>query len=145
MVISGAFEGLCALAIAIAGGIYLIGQVKENARKNEKDIKDIKEMMSEFQKSMMDLLAKSMDDVKQMIDKEKDHSRENLSREVSHIKDILNITANETRADIQRLEQRQAESNRVKERLAIAENSLKSLHHRLDIDPPNLLPREDEN
>lgn len=41
--LSGLIEGGAALFIAIAGGIFIIGQIRENARKNEKDISDIKE------------------------------------------------------------------------------------------------------
>ena len=81
---------------------------------------------------------KNMSDMKSLIDASKDHQRDSLNREISHIKDLIAITSNETREDIKRLEARQAESNRVKERLAIAENSLKSLHKRLDVEPPFL-------
>ena len=45
------------------------------------------------------------------------------------------------REDIKRLESAQRSSNKIKERLAIAESSLKSLHHRLDIDPPILMDK----
>ena len=77
-----------------------------------------------------------MADMQVLIDENKIAQNEALSREVSHLKDIYNISCNETRADIQRLEMAQKSSNRVRERLAIAESSLRSLHHRLDIDPP---------
>ena len=45
----------------------------------------------------------------------------------------------ETRADIQRLELEQKESNNLKTKIAILSQSVKSLHHRLDVDPPALL------
>ena len=134
--ISGLIEGGAAILIAIAGGLYVVGQMRENARKNEKDIEIIKKLITESQENMLSLLEKAMEDVKQLIDHEKEHSRENLGREIAHIKDLLNITATETREDIKRLESAQRESNRVKERLAITENSVRSLHHRLDIKPP---------
>lgn len=133
---SGLIEGGAAILIAIAGGLYVVGQMRENARKNEKDIEVIKKLITESQESMLSLLEKAMEDVKQLIDHEKEHSRENLGREIAHIKDLLNMTAAETREDIKRLESAQRESNRVKERLAITENSVRSLHHRLDIEPP---------
>ena len=143
--LSGLIEGGAALVIAAAGGMYIIGQMRENARKNEKDIGDIKEMIADYQKNMHDLLEKSMADVKELIDTQKDHSRETMNREIAHLKDLISLTNAETRADIQRLEQRQAESNRVKERIALAEASLRSLHKRLDIDPPIQLNRNDED
>ena len=91
-----------------------------------------------------DLLEKSMADVKELIDTQKDHSRETMNREIAHLKDLISLTNAETRADIQRLEQRQAESNRVKERIALAEASLRSLHKRLDR-LPDSYENEDEN
>lgn len=141
--LSGLLEGGAALLIAICGGIYIIGQMRENARKNEQDIKTIREMLETNQESMLNLLEKNMQEVKALIDTQKDHNRENLGREISHIKDLISLTNNETREDIKRLEAAQRESNRIKERLAIAENAIKSLHHRLDIEPPILLKDND--
>lgn len=143
--LSGLIEGGAALFIAIAGGIFIIGQIRENARKNEKDISDIKEMIVSYQKNMQEMLERNMADVKTLIDTQKDHSRETLNREIAHLKDLISLTNAETRADIQRLEQRQAESNRVKERIALAEASLRSLHKRMDIEPPIQLNRNDED
>lgn len=142
--ISGAIEAGAALILGICGGVYIIGQIKESSKKNEEDINIIKTMMDEFQDKVIGLLAKSMDDVKKLIDKEKDNNRENLGREISHIKDLLNMTSNETREDIKRLESAQRESNRIKERLAIAENSIRSLHHRMDVDPSPLIKKDDD-
>lgn len=133
--ISGIVEGGAALLIGIFGGIYIIGQIKENSKKNEEDINDIKMMMAKYQETMQNMLAKAMSDLKTLIDSNKEYGRESLQREITHIKDLLNASSTETREDIKRLEAAQLASNRVKERLAIAENSLRSLHHRLDIDP----------
>ena len=130
--ISGALEAGVALLIGIFGGIYIIGQIRENSKKNEKDINDIKQMMNEFQDKMINLLTQSMNEVKAIIDKEKNNSRENLGREIAHIKDLLNMTSNETREDIKRLETAQRESNMVKERTALLEASVRSVHKRLD-------------
>ena len=136
MLSGGLFEGLAAIAIAAAGGLVIIGQLKSNAERNAADINAIKTMMHEFQEDMKAMIVKNLADVKQLIDANKENQRESLEREISHIKDLLNMSSSETRADIQRLEAAQKESNKIKERLALAENSLRSLHHRLDIDPP---------
>lgn len=136
MIISGALEAGVALFLGIAGGIYIIGQINANAKRNTKDIETIKTMIREYQENVKEAIMKNMSDMKSLIDASKDQQRDSLNREISHIKDLIAMTSNETREDIKRLEARQAESNRVKERLAIAENSLKSLHKRLDVEHP---------
>lgn len=142
--LSGVFEGAVGLFIALVGGIYVIGQIKSNAERNAADIEAIKVMMHEFQEDMKALIERNLNDVKGMIDSNKETQRESLEREVSHIKDILNISSTETREDIKRLEVAQRESNKIKERIALAEASLRSLHKRLDLDPPiNLKDSED--
>ena len=141
---SGALEVLVTLALAIVGGGVIFGQIKENAKRNEEDINAIKKMLHEYQESMLTLLTKNMEDMKQLLDREKNNSREAWQNEISHLRELVNINATETRADIQRLESSQRESNHIRERIAIAENSLKSLHKRLDIEPPVNLKSEDE-
>lgn len=143
--VAGIVEGGIALVIAVAGGILLIGQIKENARKNEADIGTIKEMLHDYQESMFTLISKNMDDMKQLLDREKSNSREAWQNEIAHLRELVNINANETRADIQRLEAKQEKSNHIKERLVLAESSLKSLHKRLDIEPPVILRNEEED
>lgn len=135
MIISGALEAGVALLLGIIGGVYIIGQINANAKRNTEDIEAIKVMIRDYQENVKDAIIKNMADVRALIDASKDQQRDSLNREISHIKDLIAMTSNETREDIKRLEARQAESNRVKERLAIAENSLKSLHKRLDVEP----------
>lgn len=137
--ISGALEAGVALLIGIFGGIYIIGQIRENSKKNEKDINDIKQIMNEFQDKMINLLTQSMNEVKAIIDKEKSNSRENLSREINHLKDLINMSNVETREDIKRLEAEQKESNNLKMKVAVISQSVKSLHHRLDEEIPTIL------
>lgn len=137
--LSGAFEGAVALLLGIVGAIYIFGQVKENAKRNERDISTIKEMMREFQESMMELLSKNMKDMKDLLDTQKENQRESLEREVSHLKDLISISSAETREDIKRLQAEQKESNNLKMKIAVLSQSVKSLHHRLDLDPPILL------
>ena len=136
MILSGALEAGVALFLGIAGGIYIIGALNANAKRNTKDIEAIKVMIRDYQESVKEAVMKNMADMKALIDASKDQQNDSLNREISHIKDLIAMTSNETREDIKRLEARQAESNRVKERLAIAENSLRSLHKRLDVGPP---------
>ena len=137
MLSGGVIEGMVALAVAIGGGLIIFGQMKGNAERNAADIDAIKVMMHKYQEDMKALIQKNLQDVKDMMAANKENQKDALEREISHIKDMIAMTSNETREDIKRLEARQAESNRVKERLAIAENSLRSLHHRLDIEPPS--------
>ena len=136
MIVSGVLEGGVALLIAIIGAAVLVGQIKENAKRNQEDIEAIKTMMHEYQEDMKHMITKNMSDVKQLIELNKENQRDTLNREISHIKDMIAMTSSETREDIKRLEMRQDQANRIKERLALAEASLRSLHKRLDIEPP---------
>lgn len=134
--ISGLIEGGAAILIALVGGIYIIGQLKGNAERNARDIQEIKNMMKESQEGIRSMMAKNMSDMKDLLDANKEHQRDALNMEISHIKDLISMSNTETREDIKRLEAAQRESNKIKERLAIMENSLRRVHSRLDIDPP---------
>lgn len=136
MLSGGIIEGGAALAVALFGAIFIFGQLKSNSERNAEDIGAIKTMMHEFQEDMRQLISKNLADVKQLIELNKENQRDTLNREITHIKDIIAMTSSETREDIQRLEAAQKESNKIKERLALAESSLRSLHRRLDIEPP---------
>ena len=116
----------------IAGGIFLVARIEATTKANREAIN-----------SLASLIKQNMQDTKDLLALNKDQQREALAREINHIKDLINLNNNETREDLKRLEASQRESNRVKERLAIAENSLKSLHHRMDIDPPINLKGDD--
>lgn len=144
MISGGVIEGGATLIVAIIGGIFIFGQMKSNAERNAADIEVIKNMMHEFQRDMKDMMIKNLSDMRELLDANKEHQKESLEREISHIKDLLNVSSVETREDIKRLEAAQRESNRVKERIALAEASLRSLHKRLDIEPPiSLKDKED--
>ena len=134
--ISGVIEGGATLIVAFIGAIFIFGQMKNNAERNAADIEAIKNMMQAYQKDIKGMIEKNLQDVKALIDANKENQREALNREISHIKDLLSVSSTETREDIKRLEIAQKESNRVKERLALTEASLRSLHKRLDIEPP---------
>lgn len=140
--LSGVIEGGIALLLGIIGGVFIIGQMNANAKRNADDIGVIKGMMSAFQQDMKDLITKNMTDMRNLLDANKEHQKESLEREVSHIKDLLNVSSAETREDIKRLEAAQKESNNLKMKIAVIMQSVKSLHHRLDIDPPTLLEEE---
>ena len=133
MISGGLIEATATLIVALVGGIFIFGQLKSSAERNALDIEVIKRMMHSFQEDMKALIEKNLEDVKSLIDSNKENQRDALEREVSHIKDLLNVSSTETREDIKRLEMAQRESNRVKERLALAEASLQSLHKRLDL------------
>ena len=143
MLSGGLFEGLAAIAIAVAGGLIIIGQLKSNAERNAADIEAIKTMMHDFQEDMKVLIQKNLQDVKDMMAANKENQRDALNREISHIKDMIAMTSSETREDIKRLEARQDQANHLREKYAILAQSVKSLHKRLDIEPPALL--EDDN
>lgn len=141
--LSGVLEGGAAILIALFGCAVIFGQVRENAKRNEADIEAIKVMMHEYQEDMKDLIMKNLQDVKALIETNKENQRDALNREISHIKDMISITSNETREDIKRLEARQDQANHLREKYALMAASLKSLHHRLDLEPPALLEEED--
>jgi chromosome segregation ATPase len=142
--IGGIFEGAVALFLGTIGGIYVIGQLKSNAERNAADIDAIKTMMHEYQEDMKDLISKNLKDVKDLIDANKENQRDALNREITHIKDMIAMTSSETREDIKRLEIRQDQANHLREKYAILAQSVKSLHRRLDIEPPALLDDEDD-
>jgi len=144
MISGGIVEGGATLIVAIIGGIFIFGQMKSNAERNAADIEVIKNMMYEFQKDMKDMITKNMSDMKELLDTNKENQRDALNREISHIKDMIAITSNETREDIKRLEMRQDQANHLREKYAILAQSVKSLHKRLDIEPPISLHDDNE-
>jgi len=144
MISGGIVEGGATLIVAIIGGIFIFGQMKSNAERNAADIEVIKNMMYEFQKDMKDMITKNMSDMKELLDTNKENQRDALNREISHIKDMIAMTSNETREDIKRLEMRQDQANHLREKYAILAQSVKSLHKRLDIEPPPLLENDEQ-
>ena len=142
MLTGGIIEGGAALAVALFGAIFIFGQMKSNAERNAADIEAIKTMMHEYQEDMKALIEKNLQDVKDMMAANKENQKDALEREISHIKDMIAMTSSETREDIKRLEARQDQANHLREKYAILAQSVKSLHHRLDIEPPALLEEE---
>lgn len=137
------FEGLIAIILGIAGAIFLFGQIKENARRNTQDINDIKDMISDYQKNMQELLEKSMDDMKELLNTNRINQKEALEREISHVQSLISITTQEVHEDIRRIELRLEEVNKVREKTALLTALVKSLHKRLDLETPSLLDDED--
>lgn len=129
---------------AIAGGIFIVGKIDATTQANHDALTAATNTNQQAIAQLANLFNKNMEDIKGLIQLHKEQQREVLNREISHIKDLISISNTETREDIKRLELAQQRSNRVKERLAIAESSLKSLHHRLDIEPPALISDKDE-
>lgn len=112
----------------VAGGAYLVSRIETTTKANKGATEQLAEIIKQNMKDMKDLLQLN-----------KEQQRDVLNREISHIKDLIAMSNTEMREDIKRLEAAQKSSNMIKERLAIAENSLKSLHHRLDLEHPVLM------
>lgn len=130
---------------AIAGGVFIVGKIDATTKANQDALHAATSTNQQAISQLAHLFSKNMEDIKDLIQLHKEQQREVLNREISHIKDLISISNTETREDIKRLELAQQRSNRVKERLAIAESSLKSLHHRLDIEPPVLIDNKEED
>lgn len=137
MVISGMLEGGIALFIAIVAAAVVVGQMKESARTNKEAIEEIKKLFEKSQEENKELLRQNMQDVKAMLDEQKDDQNEALSREILHVKDTLNLTINEIRDDIRRLEMNQNENAKLREEVILLRSSVKSLHKRLDVEIPD--------
>ena len=140
---TGLIEGGIALLIALAGGLILFGQIRENAKRNAEDIKAIKEMIEKYQENMQTTLTKSLADMKELFEVDKVHQRESFNAELHHIKDLISMTNSELREDIKRVEEKQQEVTKFRERLALLTASVRAIHKRLDIDIPPLMDNED--
>lgn len=123
----------------VCGGVYIVGRLEANAKANKEAIESSVKINQQAITQLADLFNRNMKDMKDLLQLNKEQQRDALNREISHIKDLISISNTEMREDIKMLREEQQKSNRIKERLAIAESSLKSLHHRLDIDPPVLM------
>ena len=142
--ISGFIEGLCALVIAGGGMAVLIGQLKENAKTNKEAIEEIKDMVIKGQEDTKEIIKENMQEMKDALNDQKEDQALALAHEISHVKDTLSITINEIRDDIRRLEMNQNETIRLREDLSLLKQSVRALHHRLDLDvPENIKHHED--
>ena len=139
MVESGVLEGGVALLIGVITAVFIFGQIRENARKNESDISDIKKMISDYQKNTQELLEKSMDDMKELLNTNRINQKEALEREIAHVQNLITMTTQEVHDDIRRIEARLEEINKIREKTALLTASVKSLHRRLDLETPPLL------
>lgn len=128
----------------IAGGIFIVGKIDANTKANQEALNTATQTNQQAISQLANLFNKNMEDMKGLIQLHREQQSDTLNREISHIKDLISISNTEMREDIKRLEQEQKKSNRIKERLAIAESSLKSLHHRLDIEPPTLMDNKED-
>ena len=139
---SGMVEGIIALVIAVITAVFIFGQIKENARKNEQDIGDIKDMISDYQKNMQELLEKSMGDMKELLNTNRINQKEALEREIHHVQSLISLTTQEVHEDIRRIETKLEEVNKVREKVALLSQSVRSLHKRLDIEVPSTLEED---
>ena len=135
--IASILEASVALAIAVGSAIYAVGGVNANNKRNEKAIEELKQAMLQCQGDMKDIMVQNMQDVKDMLEENKENARNSLFTEVQHIKETLSLTINEIRDDIRRLEQSQNENARMREELSLLKQSVRAIHHRLDLEIPD--------
>lgn len=135
--ITSIIEAGVALAVAVGSAIYAVGGVNANNKRNEKAIEDMKQSMLKCQSDMKEIMLQNIQDVKEMLEDNKENARNSLITEIQHIKETWTLSINEIREDIRRLEMNQSETIRLREDLSLLKQSVRALHHRLDLDVPD--------
>ena len=135
--ITSIIEAGVALAVAVGSAIYAVGGVNANNKRNEKAIEDMKQSMLKCQSDMKEIMVQNIQDVKEMLEDNKENARNSLITEIQHIKETWTLSINEIREDIRRLEMNQSETIRLREDLSLLKQSVRALHHRLDLDVPD--------
>ena len=135
--ITSIIEAGVAFAIAVGSAIYAVGGVNANNKRNEKAIEEMKESMLKCQSDMKEIMVQNIQDVKDMLEDNKENARNSLITEIKHIKETWTLSINEIREDIRRLEMNQSETIRLREDLSLLKQSVRALHHRLDLDIPD--------
>lgn len=135
--ITSIIEAGVALAVAVGSAIYAVGGVNANNKRNEKAIEEMKESMLKCQSDMKEIMIQNIQDVKEMLENNKENARNSLITEIQHIKETWTLSINEIREDIRRLEMNQSETIRLREDLSLLKQSVRALHHRLDLDVPD--------
>ncbi len=138
-------ESGVALIIATAGAIYVMGQIHALTKHNKEEIEAIKSMLSRYQEDMRDMIEKNMEDTKTLLDTNKKHQEDALSREITYVKELIALSSKDVKEDIKRLEKEQRKNEDLKMKVAILSQSVKSLHRRLDVEPPFVLDETEEN
>ena len=137
-------EASVALAIAVGSAIYAVGGVNANNKRNEKAIEELKSSMIQCQGDMKEIMVQNMQDVKDMLEDNKENARSSLVAEISHIRETLDLNIREIRDDIRRLEQSQNENARMREELSLLKQSVRAIHHRLDLEIPDHIKGHDD-
>lgn len=99
---------------SIVSAVYFVTKVESSNKANK-----------EFFTATVSHLKESM----QLSEK---NGKENISQEISHLKEFFDCKLCDVKEDIGRLERKQEESNKVKERIVVLEQSSKSFHKRQD-------------
>ena len=125
----------------IAGGIFIVGKIDATTKANHDALTAATNTNQQALAQLANLVSKNMEDMKGLIQLHRDQQNDALNREISHIKDLISISNTEMREDIKRLQQAQSKANHLQERIALINASVKSLHKRLDLDPPILMDK----
>ena len=125
----------------VCGGVYIVGRLEANAKANKEAIESSVRVNQQAITQLADLFKQNMKDMKDLLQLNKEQQRDALNREISHIKDLISISNTEMREDIKRLQEAQNKANHLQERIALINASVKSLHKRLDLDPPILMDK----
>ena len=125
----------------IAGGIFIVGKIEANTKANQEALHTATQTNQQAIAQLANLFNKNMEDMKGLIQLHREQQSDALNREISHIKDLISISNTEMREDIKRLQEAQNRANHLQERIALINASVKSLHKRLDLDPPILMDK----
>ena len=125
----------------VCGGVYIVGRLEANAKANKEAIESSVRVNQQAITQLAELFNRNMKDMKDLLQLNKEQQRDALNREISHIKDLISISNTEMREDIKRLQEAQNKANHLQERIALINASVKSLHKRLDLEPPVLMDK----
>jgi len=99
---------------SIASAVYFVTKVESSNNSNK------------------EFFAATVCHLKETMQLSEKNSKENINQEINHLKEYFNCQFCDVKEDIGRLEHKQEESNKVKERIVVLEQSSKSFHKRQD-------------
>jgi len=99
---------------AIASAVYFVTKVEAGNKSNK------------------EFFEQAVGHLKELIQLNEKNTKENTEKEIKHLKEFVVDKIDEVKEDIGRLEKKQEESNQIKERLVVVEQSTKSFHKRMD-------------
>ena len=120
----------------VGTAVYFVAKVEASTDANkealEASTKANKEALDASSKSNKEALTESVGHLKELIQLNDKNSKDNMNQEIGHLKEFFESKITDVKEDIGRLEKKQEESNQIKERLVVQEQSGKSLHKRVD-------------